>query len=287
VTDAGRRYVVRLPRDPAHLASLRQEARVAAALQGRVDLRLPDTRVVEGLAGRPAFAIHTLIAGEPLTTAHYAASSPAVRERLVADLAHFFRQMHAIPLEQACGWLGIPCQTGGPAAERAPRLGKPRWFDADAVAELRSGLVAVLDEQTRSVFEQTVACFQGLASKPEYLVFGHGDLHGYNAAVARDELGPRLAGAFDLENTGILDLHEDFFRLSLVSEPMLEDVLRAYQDLPGPLRSIDRARIAVYFRAFLFHLMVGKTGPRLAHLHRLLQDHLAYYRTNHGRLAGQ
>jgi len=214
VTSAGQSYIVRLPRDQAHLVSLRREARIAAALQGRVSLCFPDTQVIEGLAGRPAYAIHSTIVGEPLITEHYTQSSPAARERLVTDLAGFFRQMHGIPLAQACTWMEATYETDDPAAELAPRLSKPHWFDAQAVAGMRPALGPVLDEGAWPVFEHTVSLFQALETRAEFVVFGHGDLHGYNAAVEQDDLGPRLTGALDLENTGILDLHEDFFRLS-------------------------------------------------------------------------
>jgi aminoglycoside phosphotransferase (APT) family kinase protein len=277
VSDAAQSYIVRLPQDRAHLAALCREARIAAALQGRTALRVPNTRVVEG---SPTFALHDMIPGEPLTTEHYAQSSPAAQERLVGDLARFFRQMHSIRLSQACEWLDIPIETGDPATELAPRYGKPLWFAPDEVAAMRPELVPLLDAGTWPTFERTVAQFEALGPHPEHMVFGHGDLHGYNAAVLQDELGPRLVGVFDLENTGILDIHEDFFRLSLVSEALLDDVLAAYGRLPRPARSLDRARIAVYYRAFLFYLMAGKTGERLAHLHRLLAQHLAYCRAH-------
>jgi aminoglycoside phosphotransferase len=273
VSAAAESYVVRLAQDRAHLADLRREARIAAALQGRTALRLPDTRVVEG---EPAFALHKMIPGKPLTTEHFTQSAPAARERLVGDLARFFRQMHGIPLRQAGEWLDIAHEGDDLAQGLAPRCGKPLWFAPDEVAAMRPELVSVLDARTWLLFERTVAQFEALAPHPEYMVFGHGDLHGYNAAVVQDDLGPRLVGVFDLENTGILDVHEDFFRLSLVSEAMLDDVLAAYQHLPGPARSLDRARIAVYYRAFLFYLMVGKAGERLAHLHGLLTKHLDY-----------
>ena len=279
VSDADGSYIVRLPQDRAHLATLRREARISAALRGRTALRIPDTRLVES-PGHPPFALHRMIPGEPLTTEHYTQSTPAARERLVGDLARFFREMHSIRLSQACAWLELPVETDDLAVELAPRYGKPHWFAPDEVAAMRAGLVPVLGADAWPTFERTVAQFEALAPHPEYMVFGHGDLHGYNAAVVQDGLGPRLVGVFDLENTGLLDIHEDLFRLSLVSEAMLDDVLAAYRRLPGPARSLDRTRIAVYYRAFLFYLMVGKVGERLAHLHRLLAQHLAYCRAH-------
>jgi aminoglycoside phosphotransferase (APT) family kinase protein len=284
VSSAEGLFIVRLPRDAAHLAALRREARIAAELRGQISMRVPDTQVFAELPDRPAFALHRLIPGEPLTTDHYTQSSPAARERLVADLASFFHEMHRVPLERAAGWLDVRCKTADVAAELAPILGKPAWFGSHAVAEIRARLAPILEAETRRTFEQTMRLFRALEARPEYMVFGHGDMHGYNVAIAQDDLGPRLVGVFDMECSGILDVHEDFFRLSLVSEPMLEQVLLAYQRLPGPRRAVVRARIAIYYRAFLFYLMVGKSGPRLAHLHRLLHDHLAYCSTHHGNL---
>jgi aminoglycoside phosphotransferase (APT) family kinase protein len=317
VTDAGVRYVVRFAEDAAHLAMLKKEERVQLGLRGHVTLRIPDTRVIEALDGHPRrtsvpFAIHRMIPGEPLVTEHYANASPQARDRLVRDLARFFRETHSVPLERACDWLDLPraeVQPCGPgtAARLAPKYGKPVWFGPDQVAEMRPKLKSilrraqdaalpraqdaalprtedtVLDSHASGIFEDTVRRFEALGARAEYMVFGHGDMHGYNIAVGQDDLGPKLVGVFDLENAWILDIHEDLFRLSLVSEPMLEQVLAAYQEL-DPTRSFDRDRIAIYYRAFLFHLMVGKTGERLEHLKRLLVEHMRYYDAVHGGL---
>jgi aminoglycoside phosphotransferase len=111
------------------------------------------------------------------------------------------------------------------------------------------------------------------------MVFGHGDMHGHNMAVAEDASGLRLVGAFDLGCTGIMDVHEDLFRLSLVSEALLDRVIAGYHDLAGQTRSLDRGRLATYYCAFLFYLMDGTSGAGLQHLKRLLRTHIAYSAT--------
>lgn len=256
-------FIVRFPREASRLAALYREERIGRGLRGRVTLRLPDTQVVDDLEGIPPFAIHRMIPGEPLTTETYSQSAPPVRERLVGDLARFFRETHAIPLETACGWLDIPFD------EELAARSKPSWFDPAAVRAMRPPL----DEDLAHLFEDTVRRFETLPVDPGCLVFGHGDIHGYNVAVGQDERGPKVIGFFDLECAGILDIHEDLFRLSLVSEELLEDVIAAYQALPGPDRPIDRGRIVLYYRAFLFYLMVGQTEEGLAHLKRLVRRH--------------
>jgi hypothetical protein len=278
-------FIVRLARDAGHLAALHQEARVAARMRERVTLALPDTRVFDNVAGCPACAAHRMIPGDPLTTELLTAMSPAARERLVADLARFFRETHAIPLREACGWLGIPYDAPEKRAALASRYGKPLWFHA---ADLRARLAGRLQPEESVLFEQTAGQFAALGVDSAWMVFGHGDMHGFNVAMGADALGPKLVGVFDLGNTGILDVHEDFFRLSLVSEHLLEQVVAAYQRQqlrglprpwscsPGGRRTLSRQRIAIYYRAFLFYLMAEVDDGAMANLRALLQRHTAH-----------
>ncbi len=80
-----------------------------------------------------------------------------------------------------------------------------------------------------------------------------------------------------------MDIHEDFFRLSLANEPMLEQMLATYQEL-GPTQPIDRNRTAIYYQAFSFRLMVGKTGERVDHICRILRKYIEYYDANYSGL---
>lgn len=263
-------FIVRIASDDAHLQALRREVRLLAGMRDWVTLRIPDTRIVEAEA---TFAIHCQIPGDPLATELYEGLSPSLRGRLVMDLATFFRETHAVPLELACSWLGDSYQ-GRDAA--AVAHGKPGWFVPDGVVALRQSLTPSLNESEHAIFERTVSEYEALAAHPEYMVFGHGDLHGFNIAMGADALGPKLVGVFDFGCTSLLDIHEDFFRLSLVSEDLLERVIAAYGALSGPERAVDRDRIAVYYRAFLFYLMPEVTGEELADLKRLLHKHIAY-----------
>jgi hypothetical protein len=69
-----------------------------------------------------------------------------------------------------------------------------------------------------------------------------------------------------------------------VSEDLLEQVMATYANLPGQTRVLDRGRIAIHYRAFLFHLMAGKTGERLEHLKRMLATHVERYAAPYGDL---
>ncbi|MBL7202231.1 MAG: phosphotransferase [Anaerolineae bacterium] len=222
-----------------------------------------------------------MIPGQPLTTDRLERLSPQARDRLIVDLARFFHDTHSIPQGEACEWLGIRFDGERTAARLAETRGKPTWFSPDAVAEMRPALMPLLDHRQRTRFEDTVRRFEALETDPDNMVFGHGDLHGYNMALEEDSLGLKLAGVFDLGCAGILDIHEDFFRLSLISEDLLEQVIETYQGLSRRKRTLRRDRIAIYYRAFLFHLMAGKSGQGLRHLQALLGRHLAY-KASHG-----
>lgn len=270
------RTILRFPRDAEHLAALEKEEAVQSGLRFLVNLAMPDTRVVAGDGNRPAAAVHTRIEGEPLTGECYDGLSSAARGRLVSDLVTFFLQTHSVALPVAYGWLGI--DDAAAPSELASRLGKPLWFAPAWQAEMRRRLHTRLDARMLDCLDDTVSRFLQLPARAEYLVFGHGDMHGYNMAVADDELDPRLVGVFDLENAGVLDVHEDFFRLGLVSEDLLERVLAAYERRSPRFPALDRARIAVYYRAFLYYLMdemvVQDRSNEFQNLENMLLAHL-------------
>lgn len=278
-------FIVRFPVDEAHLAALKREESVQRRLRARVSLLIPDTEVIDDLDGYPAFAVHGMIPGEPLTSVGYAGLSTTARERLVRDLAGFFSDTHRIPLAVACEWLDMPFEGDGTPAKLASTFGKPTWFGPHSRAEIRATLMPLLDARERELLEDTIRLFEALETHPENMVFGHGDMHGYNMAIGKDEMGPRLVGAFDLGCTGILDVHEDFFRLSLISEDLLERVLETYHELTGRARALRRDRIAIYYRAFLFYLMAEQSGSDLSDLRKLLREHVRYYGGSYGRLS--
>jgi hypothetical protein len=272
-------FVVRFAQDEAGLAGLEKEARVQRGLRERVTARLPDTRVFRGGPGFPPLAIHRLVPGQPLTTELLEGMSPPALDRLARDLVQFFAETHAVPLGLAADWLGLP-----PGEARAPEalakaVGKPAWFTPCDTREIRRRLEPALAPGELALFDRTAAEMAALPVDPGWLVFGHGDLHGFNMAITWDALGAKFSGAFDLGCAGILDLHEDFFRLSLVSEALLERVLAAYQERTEGQRSIERGRLALYYRAFLFYLMAEfpPGSGRQEHLRRMLEEHLDYF----------
>jgi hypothetical protein len=281
VTGSKGNFIIRFPGDEDELSRLRKEESVQRELRVKVHLKIPDTSVLE-IENFPVFAIHRMIPGEPLTSDIYDHLEPGARDRLIMDLAYFFYETRNIPLATACEWLSLQEDE----EKLTAAYGKPGWFGGKTGASMRASLAAVLDAQEMRSFEEVVNLFDALPVELGYMVFGHGDMHGFNMAMGEDALGPRLVGVFDLGCTGILDVHEDFFRLSLISEDLLERVIEKYQDLTGYARPLRRDRIAIYYRAFLFYLMCELTGENLDHLKKMLQRHVEYYQDTYGSIAG-
>ena len=269
-------FILRFAESSEHLETLRKEERPQSLMRERVSIMIPDTRVVEGINGFPPYAIHHMIPGEALTEVFLAKLSPVEYEQLIRDLVEFFHTLHSIPLKTACSSLGLDRSWWGNRQKLAQVFGKPLWFSPDSVRGLRLKLTERLDHTGQAIFEETAAGFQKLEVHPDWIIFGHGDLHGYNAAMLAGPQGYRLNGVFDLGCSGILDIHEDLFRISLVSEALMDDLLRAYQELSQRRRHLDRQRIGLYYRAFLFYLMVEQHGDMLEHLKKMLAAHLIY-----------
>ncbi len=277
-------FIFRFPADTHGYALLKKEERIQKGLASRINLKLPDTLIYDDIYGFPAFAVHKMVPGKPLSDKLYEGLSAGARYRLITDLANFFTQTHRIPLPEACGWLEIKDWGDSSAEILAPAYGKPAWFDANNITWIGQVLSNALDRRLVNLFNETVEAFIELGADARSLVFGHGDLHGYNMAIEEDEAGPKLTGVFDLGCAGILDAHEDFFRLSLISEDLLERVMVVYQNFSNPKRILDRQRIAIYYRAFLFYLMAEQAEEDLQPLLDLFEKHLNYYEKNYGKL---
>jgi len=277
-------FIFRFPPNIERYELLKKEEKIQKGLTGRVTLKIPDTRVYDQAYGCPVFTVHRKIAGVPLDSGMYDHLSQGARYRLITDLANFFYQTHRVPLHLACEWLDLQTWGESTAEVLAPLYGKLEWFDSQTVTFIGQALSNVLEFEQINLFNQTVEAFAGLDTNPHDLVFGHGDLHGYNMAIETDESGPKLTGVFDFGNAGILDVHEDFFRLSLISEDLLERVIYIYQNFSRQQRILNRRRLAIYYRAFLFYLMAGQAKKDLRPLLNLLLKHVDYYTAAYGEL---
>jgi len=105
-----------------------------------------------------------------------------------------------------------------------------------------------------------------LGSAPADMVFGHGDLHGGNMAIARTSAGYRLAGVFDLQLGGIVNLYDEFLRIKLMDDVAGRRIVEAYNRMPGRSRPVDPATLGHAYQAFCFYLAHENTGESRRHL---------------------
>jgi aminoglycoside phosphotransferase (APT) family kinase protein len=277
-------FIFRFPGNIDRYELLKKEEKIQKGLSGRVALKIPDTQVYDQAYGCPVFAVHKKIAGKPLESGTYDQMPAGARYRLITDLANFFYQTHRVPLQIACDWLDLQSWGESTATVLAPLYGKLEWFDSKTETFIGQTLSNVLEIEQINLFNETVQAYEGLDTNPNDLVFGHGDLHGYNMAIETDEFGPKLIGVFDFGCAGILDVHEDFFRLSLISEDLLERVIFIYQNFSRQQRILNRRRLAIYYRAFLFYLMAEQVEKDLRPLLDLLSKHVDSYTASYGEL---
>ena len=243
--------VVRFPLDARKEAALKREARATKELHPLVRIDIPETTFFSSENGRPALAIHRWIDGVPLTTEMYDGMSDESRHDLAHDLAEFLVTVHAVDLAEAATWCGV-----GSLEHLPPGYGKPQWFDEDLRARTPKALHPQLEPGLITVVTETIREFEELVVSREELVFGHGDIHGFNLAMRPTAKGYGLGGIFDFEIAGIQDTHEDFFRLYFISSDLVDRTVGAYEGKREHEAPLDRARIHLYWRAFLIYLMM-------------------------------
>jgi aminoglycoside phosphotransferase (APT) family kinase protein len=242
--------VVRFPVSEEQEVALVREARITKALRPLVDIDLPEPTVFPAEGERPALAVHPWVDGEPLTPEMYEQMSETSKDGLACDLAGFLAAVHAIDLAQAAAW----CGDEGAEYWTQPGYGKPGWFGDDLRARIPGALNPHLEPRLVSAVAEAVQGFEALAVSGTDLVFAHGDIHGFNLAMRPTARGYALGGVIDFGIAGIQDAHEDFFRLYFIASDLVERTVAAYEGLRQA--SLDRARIDLYWRAFLIYLMV-------------------------------
>ncbi len=269
--------VLRFPLDGSQERALWREAIITGQIRDLARIEVPDTTYLHGSEDRPPLAVHRWVAGGPLTTEMYHTLREPAKQQLADDLADFLAAMHGVALGEYARW----CETQ-PDAERLDlsAFGPPGWFDGkmrDLVANLPRDR---LGQEVSAAVQTTLVQFEELTVTAQQLVFGHGDVHGFNLAMRATGDTFRLRGIFDFGIAGIIDAHEDFFRLYFISADLVARVLASYtersrvNDLPG----IHPERIELYWRAFLLYLMVecyqAHRDDRFQAYRQILIEHL-------------
>lgn len=214
------RLIFKFPRDKPATKALIGEARLLSVVRPAVTLRTPQMQL---LPGPPIFSRHEKVPGEHLLTADYEALDDAARDRVAADLADFFAELHA--LDPA-----VMAEAG--AAPIAP------FPPADEVLE---DAWAFLTPELRGYAEATLQAFEALPPDPLGVTYGFFDGHGWNLAF--DHATQRLNGVYDFADSGFGELQQEFVYPGFVSRDLTVRIARAYQARTG--REIDMGRVDV------------------------------------------
>lgn len=234
--DVEDRLIFKFPRHPTAEQALRKEASLLRVLRPVLTMPVPDLTL---FPGSPIFSRHPKLPGEHLITAEYDRLSEAVRERLAAELALFYAELHAQENEKL---------------EAAGAEPLPPW--PPLVEMMRKSWLA-LPPELRPIIERAMTTWQQLPPDPYGVTYGFFDGHGWNMAF--DHQQQRLNGMYDFADSGIGMLHQEFIYSSFISPDLTARLVAAYGALTGC--SLDAERI---------HLLTG--AYRLSELAELAED---------------
>lgn len=218
--DADDRLIFKFPRHPEAERALLMEAGLLAVVRPAVTVDVPDLTIH---AGEPVFSQHRKLPGEHLLTAQYERLSRTFRDRLAADLARFYAELHGLD----AGTM----EAAGAAPIRA-------WLAPDDI--LRK-VWRVLPSELQGYARRTISAWQAAGPDPYGTTYGFFDGHGWNMAF--DHARERLNGIYDFGDSGIGPLQQEFIYSDWISPDLTARIIAGYEALTG--RHIDRERVKV------------------------------------------
>ncbi|HLT02989.1 MAG TPA: aminoglycoside phosphotransferase family protein, partial [Geminicoccaceae bacterium] len=161
------------------------------------------------------------LAGEHLLTRHYVRLPTAARQRLAAEMALFYAELHRLDASTMAAAGAAPIEPWLQPENILPRV----W------PLLPSGL--------RRFAERTIAAWQQLPPDPYGTTYGFFDGHGWNMAF--DHKRQRLNGVYDFADSGFGPLHQEFIYSNWIARDLTERIVAEYEALSG--LALDRRRI--------------------------------------------
>lgn len=217
--DVDDRLIFKFPRDCRAERALLAEAALLAVVRPAVTMIVPDLRLHHG---PPLFSVHEKIKGGHLLAKDYEILPHSARDRIAADIARFYAELHCLPRDRMAAVGAEPI---------AP------WQSA---AGMRTNALAKLPLELRDAAEAIIADFERLPPDPLGTTYGFFDGHGWNMAF--DHALQQLNGIYDFADSGFGPRHQEFVYTNLISTDLTERVTGAYEQMTG--LDIDRRRIA-------------------------------------------
>jgi hypothetical protein len=234
--DANDWFVFKFPRHEAAAEALRREASLLKAIRPNVTMTVPQMTLC---AGPPLFSRHAKLRGDHLLTAQYETLPANSRQRLAADMALFYAELHSLDTEMMKQAGAMPIKS---------------WLKPD---EILQKAWPILPPELRAYAARTIDAWQLLPGDPYSVTYGFFDGHGWNMAF--DHESQRLNGIYDFADSGFGLLHQDFIYSNLISADLTARIVSEYEALTG--RRLDQERI---------HLLTGV--HRLSELAELAGD---------------
>jgi Ser/Thr protein kinase RdoA (MazF antagonist) len=216
--DVDDRLIFKFPRHEAARKRLVSEAGILAVIRPAVTMPVPDLTLH---SGPPLLSRHVKLKGEHLLTRQYELMPVEPRERLGAEMALFYAELHSLD-DRDMGAAGA-----GPI--------KP-WLEPE---DILRRTWPVLPPGLRLYAERTIAAWQQLPPDPYGTTYGFFDGHGWNMAF--DHASNRLNGMYDFADSGFGPLHQDFIYSNFIAPDLTARIVARYEALTG--RALDRERI--------------------------------------------
>jgi len=216
--DLDDRLIFKFPRHEAGEKSLLSEARLLGVIRPAVAMPVPELTLHPG---PPLFSMHTNLKGEHLLTPHYEALPVEARQRLAADMGHFYAQLHSLAAR---------------VMEAAGARPIEPWLPPE---EILRKVWPVLPSSLRPYADQTIAAWQQLPPDPHGTTYGFFDGHGWNMAF--DHTANRLNGIYDFGDSGFGPLHQEFIYTNFIARDLTARIVAEYEALTG--LALDRDRV--------------------------------------------
>jgi len=215
--DVDDRLIFKFPRHAAGEKRLVSEANLLGVIRRSVTMSVPGLTLH---SGPPLFSRHARLSGEHLLTQHYELLPVEARQRLAADMALFYAELHRLDVRDM--------------REAGAQPIKP-WLPPEAI--LRRAW-PVLPVGLRAYAERTVTAWQALPPDPYGTTYGFFDGHGWNMAF--DHANDRLNGMYDFADSGFGACHQEFIYSDLIAPDLTLRIIAEYEVLTGLV--LDRRR---------------------------------------------
>jgi hypothetical protein len=191
-----------------------------AVVRPAVTMPVPDLAIHPG---PPLFSSHTKLRGEHLLTRQYELLPVGSRQRLAAEMALFYAQLHSLDARH------MEAAGAGPI--------RP-WLQPE---DILRRVWPVLPSSLRLHADRTIAAWQQLAADPYGTTYGFFDGHGWNMAF--DHTSNRLNGVYDFADSGFGPLHQECIYSNWIAQDLTARIAAEYEVLTGLV--LDRSRIGL------------------------------------------